>query len=145
VDALPELCAVVEAIDDPHAGQAIERGLRKAVSGAPAARAAVSAAVHDLAATAAGEPLYRRWGLDPGAVPPTSYTVGIAAPGEMADRAARASEAGYPILKVKVGTDCDSPPVKSRDNHYEFVGHVNFGVSCGRRRGLRATLGLSRA
>jgi L-alanine-DL-glutamate epimerase-like enolase superfamily enzyme len=113
VEVLPELCAVVESVDDPHAGQAIERGLREAAPGAPAARAAVSTAVHDLAGRRADEPLYRRWGMDPGAVPATSYTVGIADPAEMADRAARASDAGYPVLKLKVGTDDDRARVRA--------------------------------
>jgi len=112
-EALPELCAVVEGIDDPRAGQTIRRRLRQVAPGAPAARAAVSAAVHDLGAKQAGDPLYRLWGLDPAAVPPTSYTVGIATPDEMADRAARASDAGYPILKVKVGTDDDRARVRA--------------------------------
>lgn len=111
--ALPGLLDAVEDVGDPHEGQRIARRLADIAPEAPAARAAASAAVHDLAARQAAEPLYRRWGLDPAAAPPTSYTVAIADPEEMAARAARASEAGYEVLKVKVGTDDDRARVRA--------------------------------
>jgi L-alanine-DL-glutamate epimerase-like enolase superfamily enzyme len=107
VAALPDLLAVVEEVADPHAQQAVERGLRERAPDEAAARAAVSTAVHDLAARRRGEPLYRRWGHDPGATPLTSFTVGIDTPARMAEKAAEARAAGYPVLKVKVGTDDD--------------------------------------
>lgn len=111
--ALPDLLAAVEEIGDPHAQQAIAGRLADLAPGAAAARAAVSAAVHDLAGTLAGEPVYRRWGLSPDAAPPTCYTVGIADPDEMADRAARASDAGFEVLKLKVGTEDDRTRVRA--------------------------------
>lgn len=104
---LPALIRTVADVGDPHAAQRIERRLRDRAPGAPAARAAVSTALADLAATDLGVPLYRQWGLDPDAVPPTSYTVGIAEPGEMARRARAAVDAGFSVLKVKLGTDDD--------------------------------------
>ena len=104
---LPDLLAAVREVGDPHAGQALAHRLADIAPEAAAARAAVSVAAHDLAAGRAGEPLYRRWGLDPGAAPPTSHTVGIDTAERMGRKAARAREAGYPILKVKVGTDDD--------------------------------------
>lgn len=107
LDVLPDLLVVVEDVDDPHDQQEIARRLRDVAPDAAAARAAVSVAVHDLAAGQRGEPLYRRWGLDPDATPATSYTIGIDTPERMAEKAASAREAGYPILKVKVGTDDD--------------------------------------
>lgn len=105
--ALPELLDAVEAIGDPHNQQAIEDELMARAPGEAAARAAVSVAVHDLAATQRAEPLYRRWGLDADRVPGTSYTIAIADPAEMAERTRNARDAGYPILKVKLGTDDD--------------------------------------
>jgi L-alanine-DL-glutamate epimerase-like enolase superfamily enzyme len=108
VDAtLPDLLAAVERIGDPHAHQRLERRLREVAPEQAAARAAVSIAVHDLAARQREEPLFRRWGLDPAAAPPTSYTVGIDEPAAMADRAARIVGEGFPILKVKLGTADD--------------------------------------
>jgi L-alanine-DL-glutamate epimerase-like enolase superfamily enzyme len=104
---LPDLLSAVEAVGDPHAQQTIERRLRGRAPDEAAARAAVSAAVHDLAARSEGEPLYRRWGHDTGSAPPTSYTIGIDEPARMAEKAAEARAAGYPVLKVKVGTGDD--------------------------------------
>jgi L-alanine-DL-glutamate epimerase-like enolase superfamily enzyme len=101
--ALPDLLVVVEDVDDPYAQQRIERRLREIAPETPAARAAVAIALADLAARRQDEPLYQRWGLDPDATPPTSYTVGIDSAERMAEKARAASDAGYPILKLKVG------------------------------------------
>lgn len=105
--AMPSLLSAVEGVSDPALTRQIERELADAAPDDPAARAAVSIAVHDLVATQADEPLYRRFGLDPARAPTTSYTIGIDSPEGMAQRARRAREAGYPILKVKLGTDDD--------------------------------------
>lgn len=104
---LPSLLDAAKNVGEPALTRRIERELAAEAPAAPAARAAVSIAVHDLVATQADEPLYRRFGLDPGRAPPTSYTISIDSPSVMAQRARRAREAGYPILKVKLGTDDD--------------------------------------
>jgi L-alanine-DL-glutamate epimerase-like enolase superfamily enzyme len=105
--ALPDLLVAVEDVGDPHAQQRLARRLRERAPDAAAARAAVSIALHDLAARQQDEPLYRRWGLDADAAPQTSFTIGIDTPERMREKAAEAADAGYPILKVKVGTDDD--------------------------------------
>ena len=104
---LPELLSVVEAVDDPHAIREIESGMAAAIGDNPAARAAVSIAVHDLAAKRLGVPLHRLWGLDPSTAPATSYTVGLDETERVREKAAAAVEAGYPVLKIKLGTDRD--------------------------------------
>ena len=104
---LPELLSVVEAVDDPHAIREIESGMAAAIGDNPAARAAVSIAVHDLAAKRIGVPLHRLWGLDPSTAPATSYTVGLDETERVREKAAAAVEAGYPVLKIKLGTDRD--------------------------------------
>jgi len=104
---LPDLLSAAEGVGDPALTRHIERELAETAPDSPSARAAVSIAVHDLVATQADEPLYRRFGLDPAQTPPTSYTVGIDSPAGMGQRARRIREAGYPILKVKLGTDGD--------------------------------------
>lgn len=104
--ALPALCSAVEGVD-PRAGQTVEQRLVETAPEEAAARAAVSVAVADLATRQMGEPLYRRHGLDPGRAPVTSVTVGIDEPERMADRARAWVAAGYPALKVKLGTDAD--------------------------------------
>ena len=104
---LPDLLAAVESVGDPANQQRIERELAAVAPDSPAARAAVSIAVHDLAARQADEPLYRRLGLDPASAPATSFTIGIDPPAEMASKAQRAVAAGHTVLKVKLGTDDD--------------------------------------
>ncbi|MFB6311490.1 MAG: dipeptide epimerase, partial [Salinirussus sp.] len=104
---LPELLDSVVDIDDPDAQQRIATRLREIAPGESAARAAVSVAIHDLAARRHNEPLYRRWGIDPARSPTSSYTVAIDDPATMGDRAAEIVDSGFPILKVKLGTDDD--------------------------------------
>jgi len=106
-ETLPSLCEVVDRIGDPHAQQRIERELGKQAPDQPAPRMALSIAVHDLAARRLDLPLYRQWGLDPDAVPPTTYTVGIDSPERMAKKAMGAADNGFGHLKVKLGTDDD--------------------------------------
>jgi len=106
-EVLPDLLSAAADVNNPHAHRRVERRLVERAPGEAAARAAVSAAVHDLAARQRGEPLYRRWGLAPGSAPATSYTVPIGSASEMAARARRLREEGFPILKVKLGTDDD--------------------------------------
>ena len=104
---LPDLLAVVEEVGDPHQLERIERRMRETVRRNPAARTAVSIAVHDLAAKQLGVPLYRYWGLDPAETVETSYTIGIDEPETMREKTEEALERGYGTLKVKLGTDRD--------------------------------------
>ncbi|MFB6074697.1 MAG: dipeptide epimerase [Haloarculaceae archaeon] len=105
--ALADLRPALEASADPHAHQRLLGMARERHPDATAAHAALSTALADLAARDLGVACYRQWGLDPDAAPRTSYTVGIDAPARMAEKAAAATDAGYPILKVKLGTDDD--------------------------------------
>ncbi|WP_435333736.1 dipeptide epimerase [Haloarchaeobius sp. TZWWS8] len=105
--ALSELRHRIEAVEDPFRVDAIEADLQATLQRNPAARVALSIALHDLVGKRLDLPLWRYWGLDPDAAPDTSYTVGIADPETMGEKAARAADAGYDILKVKVGTDDD--------------------------------------
>jgi L-alanine-DL-glutamate epimerase-like enolase superfamily enzyme len=68
--------------------------------GPHAAQAALDLALHDLWGKRLGQPLVRLFGLAPAPLPPTSFTISIDTPEEMA-RAARAS--AYPVIKVKLG------------------------------------------
>ena len=104
---LPDLLALVEQVGDPHAITRIESEIAATVGDNPAAKAAIDIALHDLAAKRADLPLYRYWGLDPADAVPTSYTIGIDDPAVMERRAREAVDAGFEILKVKLGTDRD--------------------------------------
>jgi L-alanine-DL-glutamate epimerase-like enolase superfamily enzyme len=90
---------------DPFALEATEATLASALRGNAAARAAVSAALHDLIGKRLGVPLWKLWGLDPAAAPPSSFTIGLAEPAMIRQKVREAAE--YPILKVKVGTEDD--------------------------------------
>jgi len=105
--ALPELLECVETVSEPTSVRLIEGKLRKTAPDDAAARAAVSIAVHDRAAKHLGAPLYRLWGFDPDDAPPTSFSIGIAPPETMAERAEAAVDRGFGALKLKLGTDDD--------------------------------------
>ena len=106
---LPDLLGVVESVGDPHARRAVHEGMDEVARDNPAAKAAVDVALWDLAGKLIDQPVYRLLGLsaDPGSCPPTSFTVGLDDTRAMARRAREAAAAGYPVLKVKLGTDRD--------------------------------------
>src|SRR5207237_8526214 len=70
-----------------------------------AARAAVSAALHDLVGKRLGQPVWKLWGLDPARAPRSSFTIGLDTPEKMRQKVVEAS--AYPILKIKLGTERD--------------------------------------
>jgi L-alanine-DL-glutamate epimerase-like enolase superfamily enzyme len=104
---LPALIEEAESVGDPHAVERIERRMSERVRRNPAARAAVSIALHDLAAKRLGVPLYRLWGLDTDACPFTSFTIGLDSTERVREKTEDAVDAGYPVLKLKLGTDRD--------------------------------------
>ena len=97
--------ALADAAQDPFAIERAEFALEAAVHYNPAARAALSAALHDRAAKQLGVPVWRMWGLDAAATPLSSFTLGIDQPDVMRRKLEEA--ASYPILKVKVGAPSD--------------------------------------
>ena len=103
---LPLLAAAVtEAADgDPLALERTERAVAAAIGKNAAAKAGISAALHDLVGKRLDLPLWRLWGLDPVA-PVSSFTIGIDEPERMREKVREA--AAYRILKVKVGTPHD--------------------------------------
>ncbi|WP_336135543.1 dipeptide epimerase [Natronomonas amylolytica] len=106
---LPELFEVVENAESPHARRGIHDEMLAVARDNPAARAAVDIALWDLAGKLLDQPVYRLLGLadDPEACPPTSFTIGLDETAAMKRRAREAARAGYPVLKVKLGTDRD--------------------------------------
>ena len=104
---LPRLADVLEdaAGGDPFALERIEAALARSIGRNPAARVAVSTALHDLVGKRLGVPVWKLWGLDPAAAPRSSFTIGIDEPEVMRQKVREA--AGYPILKIKVGTARD--------------------------------------
>lgn len=104
---LPRLADVLEtaAAGDLFALERIERALEHSLGRNPSARAALSMALHDLLGKRLEMPVWKLWGLDPATAPLSSFTLGLHEPEEVREMIREA--AGYPILKVKVGTDRD--------------------------------------
>ncbi len=104
---MPRLASAVEASSDsdPFALERIEAALAHTIAGNPSARAAISAALHDLVGKRLGVPIWKMWGLDPAAAPMSSFTLGIDDLGAMREKVREA--ASYPILKIKVGSARD--------------------------------------
>ncbi len=90
---------------DPLHIEDTERQWEKLLRLNPAARCALSAALHDLAGKRLGIPVHRLWGLDPAKAPRSTFTIGIDTVEKLRQKVGEASE--YPILKIKLGTDRD--------------------------------------
>ena len=91
---------VADLGDDPFA---LDEIMRRLPAEQFAARAAIDAALHDLSGKLVGEPVWRLLGLGQ-LGPPTSWTIGLAAPDEMAAKAAKADAGGrFRRLKLKLG------------------------------------------
>lgn len=78
--------------------------LAKRPDGSRAARSGIDEALHDLWGKKLGQPLYKLFGLNPSNLPLTSVTIGMDEPEVMAEQA---KESGYPILKIKLGSEKD--------------------------------------
>jgi L-alanine-DL-glutamate epimerase-like enolase superfamily enzyme len=91
--------------DDPFDLDAV---LARRPLGSRAARSAIDEALHDLWGKKLGQPLYKLLGLNPTKLPLTSFTVGMGEPEVMAEQA---KGSGYPILKIKLGSDQDEARV----------------------------------
>ena len=109
--ALRELAPCIEAAEDPFRLESIERDLAASLHGNGAARCAISSALHDWVGKRSGMPLWRLLGLDPADAPPSSFTIGIDAPPQIARQTREA--AAYPILKIKLGSDDDEARLKA--------------------------------
>jgi L-alanine-DL-glutamate epimerase-like enolase superfamily enzyme len=86
--------------DDPFALEAIDARLRD-LPGEYAAKSALDAALHDLCGKLLGVPVWRLLGLEQ-AGPPTSWTVWLGDPDDMARRAERVA-GRFKRLKLKLG------------------------------------------
>jgi L-Ala-D/L-Glu epimerase / N-acetyl-D-glutamate racemase len=95
-----------EMPDDPFDLEETERRWATKLRRNPAARSALSAALHDLVGKRLGVPVYRLWGLDPAKAPMSTFTIGLDTPEKIRAKVLEAAQ--YPILKIKLGTDRDA-------------------------------------
>jgi len=96
---------------DPFDLEGAEARWEKALPKNWSARAALSAALHDLVGKKLGQPVWRLWGLDPKKAPVSSFTIGLDT-NEKIEAKVREAEP-YPILKIKLGTDRDEEILKT--------------------------------
>ena len=106
-ESVSSTCALLDRAaellgDDPFALEEIEGRLGE-LPGEAAAKAALDAALHDLCGKLCGQPVWRLLGV-PHASPPTSYTIWLGDPDDMAHRTALAVAAKrFRRLKLKLG------------------------------------------
>ena len=103
---------------DPLALQELRAALDERFPRGGAAACALETLARDRAAQTLGVPLYRMLGLDARRAPPTSFTIGLAEPEVMAERAAAAAERGFAVLKVKLGAPNDVAIVRRIRERY---------------------------
>lgn len=113
VAVLERVRPVLEAAD-PWAIEATEAAITRSIGRNPAAKVAVSMALWDLVGKRTGQPLWKLWGLQPAASPRSSFTIAIPATlDDLRARVREATDAGYPILKVKLGSDRDAQIIRT--------------------------------
>ena len=111
--------------EDPTALATLRARLDERFSHGGGAACALDILAHDRAAQAAGLPLRAYLGLAPADAPPTSFTIGIAEPAVMADRAAAAKAAGFTVLKVKLGHGDEVPVLEGIRRVFDGVIRVD--------------------
>ncbi|HUL03182.1 MAG TPA: dipeptide epimerase [Gemmatimonadales bacterium] len=121
--------------EDPWQLERAEARFIEVAPAARAARAALSAALHDLMGKRLGQPLWRLWGLDPARAPQSSFTIGLDTPERMRAKVAEAGE--YPILKIKLGTDQDEAILRTIRDATEKPIRVDANAGWSRERASR--------
>ena len=121
--------------DDPFALEQAEARFAQLAPDDRAARAALSAALHDLMGKRLGQPVWRLWGLDPARAPKSSFTIGLDTPERMRQKVAEA--APYPILKIKLGTDRDEEILQTIRDATDKPIRVDANAGWTRERAIR--------
>jgi L-Ala-D/L-Glu epimerase len=128
---LDYLARVPDLGDDPFDLDAV---LNRLPSGSRAARAAIDIALHDLWGKRLSQPLFRLFGLNPQALPLTSFTIAMDEPEVMARQA---KESGYPVLKIKLGGDRDEEIVSAIRKATDAVLRVDANAGWSRETAAR--------
>lgn len=91
------------------------------------AQCALDQAAHDLWGKRVGQPVFRLWGLDSRSGPVSNYTIGIDTIETMVDKLNEFP--GWPIYKIKLGTDEDLEIVRALRRHTDATFRVD--ANCG--------------
>lgn len=88
---------------------------------------ALDEAVHDLWGKRLGQPVWKLWGLELGRVPKSDYTIGIDPIEKMV---AKLNEfPGWPIYKIKLGTDHDIEIVRALRRHTDAIFRIDANTA----------------
>lgn len=93
----------------------------------PFALCAIDQAAHDLWGKRNGAPVYRLWDLDVSRVPSSNFTIGIDAVEVMLQKMNEMP--GWPIYKIKLGTEHDLDIIQALRSHSDAVFRVD--ANCG--------------
>ena len=91
------------------------------------ALSALDQAIHDLWGKLRGAPVYRLWGLSTDKVPMSDYTLGIDTPEKMVAKLHEMP--GWPVYKIKLGTDDDLAILRELRRHTDAMFRVD--ANCG--------------
>ena len=112
----------------------IDAVLSKRPAGSRAARSAIDEALHDLWGKKLGQPLYKLFGLNPAKLPLTTFTIPIDEPEVMAEQA---KASGYPLLKIKLGSEKDEEIVAAIRKATDAKLRVDANAGWSRERALQ--------
>lgn len=93
----------------------------------PFALCALDMAAHDLWGKRLGQPVWKLWGLDIARVPDSDYTIGIDPIEKMIAKMKEFE--GWPIYKIKLGTDHDLEIVRALRQHTTAVFRVDANTA----------------
>ena len=93
----------------------------------PFALCALDLAAHDLWGKQLGQPVWKLWGLDTSNVPDSDYTIGIAPIEEMIAKMQEFD--GWPIYKIKLGTDNDLEIVRALRQHTRAIFRIDANTA----------------
>ncbi|HIQ22901.1 MAG TPA: dipeptide epimerase [Planctomycetes bacterium] len=111
-------------LEDPRA---LWEQCRPALEQNTFAQCALDVAAHDLWGKLRGQPVWKLWGLTLAKLPPTDYTIGLDTIDKMI---AKIQEfPGWPVYKIKLGTDHDLEIVRSLRRHTDAIFRVD--ANCG--------------
>jgi L-alanine-DL-glutamate epimerase-like enolase superfamily enzyme len=106
--------------------------MRELLDDSPAALCALDCAAHDLWGKLHCAPVWQLWGLDPGRACPTDYTIGIDTVEVMVKKLQEF--AGWPVYKIKLGTENDLAIVQALREHTDAVFRVDANCAWNARQ-----------
>ncbi|MCA9231114.1 MAG: dipeptide epimerase [Planctomycetales bacterium] len=138
LDAVQELVAATEKIDPETFWQAASR----CMPDDPFALCALDEAAHDLWGKQQGAPVYQLWNLDPANNPVSCFTIGIADIPTMVRKMQEVP--GWPIYKIKLGTEHDLEIIRELRQHTPAVFRVDANCGWNAEQAVRNSVELKK-